>query len=143
MVKIRKINSKDLSSIIKIGKKINEFQISNTGIFWSRDQLARWTKSKNDICLIAEDHNNIVGFVLFACHLPTKKSTFENIWVDSAYRKKGIARHLIDRALKNLDKKNISYIMGFVSENNKEHLSFLKKVGFSVGNKGHWIDKLI
>jgi len=30
-----------------------------------------------------------------------------------------------------------------VSENNKEHLSFLKKVGFSVGNKGHWIDKLI
>lgn len=143
MIKIEKINKEDLSSIIRIGKKISEFQVSDTGIFWSFNQLSRWSKNKNDVCFIAKDHNNIIGFVLFSCHMPTKKSILENIWIDPTYRKKGIARRLIDQALKNLGKKNISYIMGFVSEKNKKNLFFFKKVGFNIGKKGYWIDKKV
>ena len=141
-MKIRRMQNKDLSQILRISQSVNEFDVSESVASWSRSQLSKWINSRKDVCLVIEDGKAMAGFALSAVHVPTGKVTFENLWIHPKFRGKGVASSLVKELLLRLKKKNYTYIMGFSSLERSE-LNFLTKNGFVMGKRGVWIDKLL
>lgn len=138
---IRKIKAQDIDALIKLGTKVKEFRVSRLGNFWSKKQLLAWSKSNNDLMLVALKNQAIVGYALFSVHLPTKKATFENLWVNPNYRGQNIASLLVKHSQKKLKEININYLVAIVSADNKAIKNFLKLHRFSIGKKVIWVDK--
>lgn len=81
--------------IYEIGTDNEEFEVSDDkDIFWDKDSLEYWFDNQNNVCLVAEENEEIVGFVLSHIHIPTGKVEIENIFVEDSHRKRGIASKL-------------------------------------------------
>ena len=139
---IRKAKVSDISFLEKIGKEVREFKVSKESKgFWNKEQLKNWILSKNDIILIAEDKEEIIGFVMFAHHVPTGKVTFENGWVRSDYRGKDIISKLTKEGLKQLKLKGARYVCGLVKKDNSSSIKFLRKNQFRKGSDFSWLHR--
>ena len=143
MNKIRRFEEKDVRQIIKIGKSVKEFKVSDTSVFWPEKLLERWLKSSDDVMLVAENSDKIIGFVFFAYHTPTTKAVLENIWVDSVNRKTGLAEELFNEGMNRLKNIGCTYVVGFVSEKNQVARNFFINRGLIEKEKVIWIDTLI
>jgi|SRR3989344_9367443 len=144
MVKIRKAKLKDVEKLILIGKKVSEFRVdSNVSGFWNKSQLVKLVRSKYDVILVAEEKDNIVGFVIFAHHIPTGKVTFENAWVHPNYRGKDIVSKLTKEGLKQLKSKGAKVICAYVEMDNENSRKFLEKNKFKKGHNFKWMYRSI
>jgi len=142
-IKIRSMVEKNVSRVLELGRGQKEFTFEHQS-FWLEDQLTAWCQSNNDLCLVAEINNIIVGFSLYAMHAPTKKVTWENLYVASDMRNMGIATKLIKEGLEQIRKKGYSYVMGCVNATNKDSfIGYVEKFGFKRGHEMIWIDKVI
>ena len=144
-IKIRKMKISDISEIIKIGKTIKEFEVDTNlkGYFWSEEQLNRWINSQKDVLIIAEEEKKIVGFVMFAHHVPTGKATFENAWVDEKLRGGGIIEELVKNGIKDLKKKGVTYICALTKTDNMASIKSFKKNKFRKGYDFSWLHRKI
>ena len=143
-IKIRKMKVNDLDIIIPIGKSTKEFQVDeNKGIVWERRQLENWIKSKSDVMLVAEKDNNIVGFVMFAHHVPTGKVTWENAWVHHNYQGQGIGSKMFKEGLNLLKEKGGTYLCSLIKEDSISSIKMNEKNGFSKGYKFWWYHRSV
>jgi ribosomal protein S18 acetylase RimI-like enzyme len=141
---IRKAKTSDVPFIRKKGLEVKEFQvIANMHGFWSKKDLINWIKSKNDIFLVAEEKKKIIGFVMFALHVPTGKVTLENVWVDPKHRGRKIASKLLKEAEKILKKKGNFYLCSLVKTDATASIKFHEKNKFKKGYKFIWFYKKI
>lgn len=137
---IRKLKEEDVEQVYKLGILKNEFTTDN-GSFWTKEQLSNWCKNKDDVTLVAEQNNEIIGFSLYANHIPTKKVTWENIYVKNNYRNIGVGSALIEEGLKNVKDKGGKYIMCCVnSDNQNKFVKYLEKFGFKKYGDVSWVD---
>ena len=142
-MKIRKAKESDIETILKKCKKTIEFQVDpNIKGSWSKKQIKNLINSKDDVVLIAEE-NELIGFVIFAHHIPTHKVTFENAWINPKHRGKEIISKLTKEGLKQLRKKGATYICGLAKEDNKSSIKFLKKNKFKKGCNFVWMHRNI
>lgn len=140
---IRKMEDKDIDQVYDLGIHQDEFSTEN-GSFWSKEQLTQWSKSANDVTLVAEHEDKIVGFSLYAQHVPTKKITWENLYVDPSTRGSGIGSALVEKGLKLSKELGCTYMMCCVNANNKEHFSeYLTKFGFKKYGDVIWMDLML
>jgi ribosomal protein S18 acetylase RimI-like enzyme len=143
-MRIRKIKKQDVETILKIGLSTEEFRIKKeTSLFWSEKQLLRWIDSKNDVMLIAEDDDKIIGFIFMAHHVPTGKVTWENAWVDPKQRGQNIVGKLYKEAEKELKRKGATYICSMTKPTSKSSIRMQEKLGFDEGLKFIWMGKFI
>lgn len=143
-IKIRGMNNLDIPKIIKIGKSVEEFRVdSEVKGFWSKKQLENWIKSKKDSLIVAEEKNKIIGFVMFAHHVPTGKVTFENAWIDKNFRGKGIIEKLVTEGIKDLKKKGATYLCGLAKTDNFVSIKFLERNKFMKGFDFSWLHRKI
>lgn len=138
-MRIRSLKNKDIPEIIKIGRKVKEFYISPVSRFWTREELISLSKSKEDVCLIAET-DKIVGFAICTSHKPTRTAALEDIWINQNHRGEGVGGKMIKELARQLRKKKYTYLCGFTLVSNK-HKDFFKKYGFTLGEKGYWFDR--
>jgi ribosomal protein S18 acetylase RimI-like enzyme len=130
---IRKMKVSDIDFILEVGKREEEFRVSKKlGGFWSKDQLTAWINSKDDVMLIAEE-KEIVGFIMSSLHKPTGKATFENMWVNPNFRRKGLATKMTQIMIKKLKENGAEYICGMSKVENESIINFLMKEGFDKG----------
>lgn len=142
-IEVRNLEVADIETVISMGTTEKSFA-TESGVFWTSEQLINWSQSENDVLLVAELEGKIVGFALFASHLPTGKVTWENLYVEPDFRKVGVAKALLERGLSLLNEKGFNYIMLFANTNDKDKfLTFLEKYGFKKGPMVLWIDRLI
>lgn len=141
---MRSMRASDIPKIIKISKDIGEFRVGlkDKG-FWSKEQLTNWVRSRKDSLIVAEKNNEIIGFVMFAHHVPTGKVTFENAWVDQKLRESGIARKLVEEGIKDLRKKGATYLCGLAKKDNLASVKFLEKSKFMKGFDFSWLHRRI
>lgn len=139
-MKIRKLQKKDIAEIIRIGRRVQEFDVSKIAVFWNKNQLEKLAKSRNDVCIIVEDKGKVIGFAITTSNRATGKVTLENSWVHPDLRDKNIGTSLAKELLQRLKAKGYSYIMGFTLLPESK-LGFLKRNGFLVGKRGTWIDR--
>ena len=142
-IQIRKMNSGDVEAVYKYG--IEEKSFSNdSGSFWSKEQLFNWVESNEDIMLVVDFENEIVGFSLYSVHVPTRKVTWENLFVAPNFRGKGVASALINAAQEQMVERGYVYVAGIVNAKNKsEFIPLAEKHGFKNNGSVIWIDKFI
>jgi ribosomal protein S18 acetylase RimI-like enzyme len=140
---IRKLEKSDIDTVVKQGLTESAFN-TESGAFWTKEQLESWSESKDDVLLVAEINEEVIGFALFASHTPTKKVTWENLYVLPEYRKMGIAKALTEGGLHKIKELGHKYVMLCAnSDDNESFLKFMETFGFKVGPKVLWVDKVI
>ena len=89
---------------------------------------------KDELFLVAEEDNNIVGFALGD---PMKGKTAFLIFltVDSNMRGRGIGKMLVEAFREKCDNLGIGYIYLFAPKNNKKTINFYKNVGLMEGKE--------
>lgn len=137
------MENSDISQVYSLGVSSSEFSTQN-GSFWTQEQLENWQKSETDLLLVAEHENKVIGFTFFAGHAPTKKATWENLYVAPEYRKRGIADALAKTGMKEIKSLGYIYVMGCIrAEDRESFLKYCENIGFKDGGLVTWIDQKI
>lgn len=94
--------------------------------------------------MAVNENNEVIGFSLYAVHIPTGKVTWENLFVNKEYRQQGIGRNLVLEGLKELEKMSYNYIaLQNHNGNQDKFASYLEQFGFKRGDVVMWMDKFI
>jgi len=140
MIKIRRMEKKDVEAVYSLGTSEERFRVGGDGaVFWTKEQLSRWTQSETDVLIVAEDRSKIVGYALSQYHPPTKKAVFENLHVSPEYRSQGVGSQLTDQLVAHLKKQGAVYICALVEPNNEAILNTLTQKGFEAGKEMRWL----
>lgn len=132
----------DIPQVIECGSQESNFSVTDTTEgFWSIEQLENTLKENNDVLLVAEQDECIVGFCISLIHQPTGKATFENLWVHEEFRKSGVGQLLFGEMVKELKKKQVRLVCALIKEGNNPILAFMDKNEFEKGNMFFWLLK--
>lgn len=129
-IHFRDAELKDADFILNANKEINELSGLKDSTFASRIEEDVF---KNKICktIIAEDEDNIVGFVLYSyvywanCG---KGIYLSQVYVQNEYRKKGIFKMLLQEL--ETREKDCHFITDLVGNENEVMMNSLKKLEF-------------
>ena len=124
MTTIRKAELKDAKDL----EDINHLAKNETGWWIPQNEnfYERFLRTRNNEIQIAYDGTKIVGFVSIEYNPQRKSIWINDIYVNSEYREKGIAKQLIEEVLKNWKEKSKSIAL-FTADRN---LSIFEKLGF-------------
>lgn len=138
---IRPMTTSDIDTVHEIGLKEDNFRVSDSEAsgFWSKDQLKRWVESGNDVLLVAEVENQIVGFVLTTHHRPTGKVTWENHLVLPKYQGQGIGKALAREVVHCIKADGATYLHFLVKTTNRNS-QYYEKLGFNKGKDFSWFE---
>ncbi len=142
-MKIRSATPSDVEEILKLGKQVNEFKVSEEVItFWPKEILLNIVKSETDLLIVAEEEK-IQGFIIINSNFIFKKATIENIFVRRRFRGKGLAEKLLSYSIEELKKKGCGYVCAMVETDNPKSLNFFEKSNFDKGINCIWMDKIL
>jgi ribosomal protein S18 acetylase RimI-like enzyme len=138
------LEKRDLPSIVAIEDRV-------TGVarpkYWEqRIEMSEairphWTS------LVAELDNRFVGFLFgrtgeLEFGLPGAVAWVETIGVDPAYRKRGVARELMEQFLSSAEDHGVKTIFTLVSSGQSEMQGFFNRLGFAQGKMLHYQKEL-
>lgn len=121
MTEIRLMCEKDLEQVTAIEKKI--FSIP-----WSEKAFADSLASNNTLYLVAESENRIVGYC--GMYISFEEGNITNVAVAPLFRRKKIARHMLEEILTRAKEKNVSDVILEVRETNVPAISLYEQLGF-------------
>ncbi|KJZ15073.1 hypothetical protein TW85_05495 [Marinomonas sp. S3726] len=85
-------------------------------------------KNENQTVLLAEEANNLLGFICLMKAPSAKTILLDNLHIDSSHKGKGLGRRLIDRALSSLgDLEGVSLYLEVLAKN-KNAINFYEKL---------------
>lgn len=140
---IRRLFREDIPLIINFLKD-ERFNCCELSDFWTAEELKEWLSKKSDICLGYFTDNELVGFCLSHFSKSINKVYLENIFVNTYYRRQGIASLIVSKLLEMYCMANKGKKLRFVAlveTDNTPSISMLKKEGFNIGEKMLWIQK--
>lgn len=143
-LKIRKAKLTDLDKIIKLVKNVKAFKVGKEVVgFWPKTSLKKIIKSKDDIILLAEQNNELVGFIIINYNINFNKAVIENIFVEKKHRGRGIGRRLLAESLKLLKKRGCGYLCALVNSKNSKEIKWHIKQNFDKGINCLWLDMIL
>lgn len=143
MINIRKARKCDFDEIFKLAKQLYETELPFDKNLYedyyngkkSKEDLKKSISSRKRTFLVAEEDNNIVGYI--DGYLIEDKEVYINkvsyidhLCVDSKHRNKGIGKMLMDEFTKIMKEKNAKFIKLNAFENNIPAVSMYKKENF-------------
>ncbi len=136
---------KDISRVYSLGKKIHELDFSKKYHFHEKVELQEAIKDKNSVFLIAEEKNEIVGFLLakIIFYRAGGWCMLDNIAVEKSHRGSGISDMLLQALKRILTKQKIHYIQILEEAHHKNTRKFWKHQGFKETKKFIWAEKWI
>jgi len=146
---IRPATLDDFENIYELGENTPEFKVSANEPFMDRDDLELRIKGKEDILLLAEEENHVVGFILFGLNdkdrpVKNRYACLTYLVVRPEYRGRSIATNLYDHSVSLLKERGITHIYSWANaESDSSMIEFLKKRNFSQGHKYVWMDAKI
>lgn len=138
---IRKIESRDTDQVYALGIKVPEFSANDGGDhrFWPKDTLERFVEQ--GLSLVIEDQNSIVGFLLAVYQPITQKLTWENMYIDPKYQRRGLAEVCFTQSWETAQKKGATVCEGIVASTNPPSQKMLKRLGFVSAGDYQWMLK--
>ncbi|MFA6461963.1 MAG: GNAT family N-acetyltransferase [Candidatus Woesearchaeota archaeon] len=146
---IRPATLDDFEEIYRIGNDTPEFKVSSTEPFIDREDLELRITGEEDLLLLAEEKEKILGFILFGLKdkdrpLKNRSACLTYLVVLPEYRGSGIASQLYDTSVSMLRERGVMNLYSWANaETDGSMISFLKKRGFDVGHQYVWMDKKI
>ncbi|MDO4667852.1 MAG: GNAT family N-acetyltransferase [Streptococcus sp.] len=95
----------------------------------SREGILQFLKRNPQTCLVALENHQIIGAILVGSD--GRRAYIYHTAVHPDYRRKGIAKQLVETVLKALDELNIHKIALVVFKDNRLGNQFWEKLGFS------------
>ena len=95
----------------------------------SREGIEKYLKRNPSTCFVAEDQGKIVGVIIAGND--GRRGYIYHTAVHLSYRKQGIARSLVERALETLDKEGINKVALVAFTRNTDGNAFWEKMGFT------------
>lgn len=138
--KIRKARSTDIAAVMAFARSVPELEASTQTRFVEHAELEEWLACRVDIVLVAIENDKVIGF-LNAMLLSRLWCYLDNIAVHPDYRKRGVAKALLNRLYRTLEQRNIHYISGLVGAKHARTRAYWKKQGFCEGKEFVWIEK--
>lgn len=119
-MKIRRLRSQDLSSVIKI-------ENSSFPSPWSKQEFSATLKLPNVIGNVVEIDQEIVGYIIYEIIANAECLHVLNLAVSPDWRRQGVGKALIQKMMSSTDWLSISLM---VSDRNLDCHLFLKKMAF-------------
>lgn len=145
-VEIRPMRDRDVESVHESGVDVEAFQTTGTEAsespFWPKDRLRRWVQTGEDVLLVAEADDEIVGFLLSHLHDTTGAAYIENLYVAEAYRRRGIGMQLLQEGVEELVDNGGRYISALTKPNNEAMRELLQEADFNEGDTFVWMDRI-
>lgn len=118
--KIRHVITKDLAALVSIDE--------NSDDSWGTDEFKVFKKPAENILLVAEIDNHIVGFILFT--LQKKRAKLEKLVITEILRRRSLGSQLIDKIKRDFLKQERVGIFVEVGERNLPIQLFLRNREF-------------
>ena len=96
----------------------------------SREGIDKFLKRNPDTCFVAEYDNQIVGVIIVGND--GRRGYIYHTAVNIQYRKRGIARQLVETSMQELKKCGINKVALVVFDRNESGNAFWEKLGFTV-----------
>ncbi len=126
MIVIEEMRISDLPCAITLWSSIPELSFSAT--FDSIERLTKFLSHNTGLSTIARTENSIIGAVL--CGHDGRRGFIYHTGVESAYRKQGIAKQMVERCFEMLRKEDIDTCFLFTGNSNTGAQEFWKYMGF-------------
>lgn len=147
--KIRNMQQKDLDWVVQLGLSTPEFKTgTESAQFYSFDSLQRWIKDPNGVTLVAETEDQKTGFLL-GYYLTGPNDGYINcIVVGQKFRGRGVGELLQESALDAFESKGskdhkCDHVFCVVGEGDNPMLGLMRKAGFEIGRKFHYVDIML
>ncbi len=147
---IRKATVKDFDKLYSLGLNTPELQVTDNEPFMYKDEFKSCIKNKTGIFYLAEENNEIIGFIYFDTrdaeknyeNCETKWACLVYIAVNNKHRGKNIATKLYETSIKDLKKNKVTNVYAWANPKSGV-LDFLKKKDFKEGHECIWMDRKI
>ena len=137
---IRPLEQRDIDTVYQLGMSVSEFAIvDGTHRFWPKDTLEKFVT--NELSFVVEEHTQIVGFLLATYQPVTKKLTWENMYLDPAYRRQGLAQACFHQSWIKAQQKGAVLAEGLVEVTNSTSQQMLEHLGFHNAGTYSWMLK--
>ena len=139
-VYIRNLDKNDLNAIVTIEERVTG--VARRGYWEKRIEISEAIRP-HWASLVAEFDNRVVGFLLgrageLEFGLPGTVAWIEIIGVDPAYRKRGVARALLEQFTASAEDHGVKTIFTLVGRDQPEIKSFFNRLGFAQGEMLHF-----
>jgi ribosomal protein S18 acetylase RimI-like enzyme len=136
-MQIRYAKFEDIESLVKLLSELfaieEDFEVNEVKQRQGLKMLLENTE--NNILLVAENDNEIIGFVSVQVIISTaeggKVGLLEDMIIKSKYRSMKIGTKLINKMMKISKEKGLLRLQLFADKNNKKALDFYKKTGWT------------
>lgn len=130
----------DIEEIWRLGTGFDEFHASENVVeFWPKNILLDCLSQKNVLIKVAENDKAIVGFLIANINPVLRKAELENIYVELAYRKKGVGSALLHETIATLHRLGIANVVALQDE----AVEFYEANGFVRGRQFYWMDLVL
>jgi ribosomal protein S18 acetylase RimI-like enzyme len=139
-VYIRNLEKNDIESIVSIEERVTG--IARRGYWEKRIEISEAIRP-HWASLVAEVDNRVVGFLFgrageLEFGLPGTVAWIEIIGVDPAYRKRGIARTLLEQFTSSAEDHGVKTIFTLVAREEPDIKNFFSRLGFVQGEMLHF-----
>lgn len=107
---------------------VYDLSVESFPLPWAKDELVRETLNPNAINLVAIHEDKVIGYV--QCWYTFEDADIINIAVSEAYKRKGVARIILQRLITLLKGKNVQNVFLEVRVSNLPAQSLYKSFGF-------------
>lgn len=132
---IRKMKIDDCEQVYSLWKECSGVGIN--GIDDSKERIAGFLNMNQDICLVAEENNEIIGTILAG--YDGRRAYIYHTAVRDDMRKKGIGKQLVAEELKQFEKMGVNKAAGVVFVDNINAQRFWGKCGFTIRKDLYYI----
>lgn len=138
-ITIEKPAVKDIPQMRKWARENRELWVYEKSAWHDETTLKDWIQNpKDDLILVAKEGNKTVGMILV--YLLRDWALCSDVFVVPQYRRKGIGKALIKKALEHFKSKGIDGLH-LVTHLNNSAINFYKKLGFKKGYNFVWMRK--
>jgi ribosomal protein S18 acetylase RimI-like enzyme len=140
LITIRRMTIDDIASVFHLGEKLFTLEISpNLYRTWDEYEVISNFQSDQDFCFVAEDDDEIVGF-LMGTIIAKRHSSWRYgylIWlgVTPSYQSKGVASRLFFHFRNIMIKNGVRMLLVDTEADNFSALRFFEKMGFEKPKK--------
>ena len=107
-VKIDFMSEHDVTEVISLGTSTPEFNTGTTAKqFYYEQTLKKWARDPNGVTLVAKIGNTLAGFALGYYMAGPNDGYINCIAVNQGYRRRGIGKKLLQRALSEFKTKEV------------------------------------
>lgn len=124
-IEIKSLEIDFYDEIISLWKKDINIRLSEAD---SKPNILRFIQRNPETCFVIIGNKKVVGTIL--CGHDGRRGYFHHLYLDEAYRSKGLGKKLVDMSIAKLKEMGIGKVHFFVAPDNINGQMFWEKMGF-------------